>query len=102
MAEEITGHVEVRALFKSSKVGTIAGCHVTDGIVSRDSKVRLQRDGAVVYTGTIASLKREKDEAKDVRAGFDCGIVLKDFQDVQVGDVVEAFKIIKVKRTLSD
>jgi translation initiation factor IF-2 len=102
MAEEVTGHVEIRALFRSSKVGVIAGCHVTDGIISRDSKVRLLRDGKVVYTGLLASLKREKDDAKDVRAGFDCGIVLKDFQDVHEQDVIEAFKIIKVKRTLAD
>jgi translation initiation factor IF-2 len=102
MAEEVIGHVEIRALFKSSKIGTIAGCHVLDGVVARDSKVRLMRDSKVLYTGTIATLRREKDEAKEVRAGFDCGIVLKDYQDVQVGDIVEVFKIIKVKRTLAD
>jgi translation initiation factor IF-2 len=102
MAEEVTGHVEIRALFRSSKIGLIAGCHVTDGSISRDSKVRLMRDGNVIYTGTLASLKREKDDAKEVRAGFDCGIVLKDYQDVQERDVIEAFKIIKVKRTLAD
>jgi len=100
MAEEITGHVEVRALFKSSKIGTIAGCHVTDGSVSRDSKVRLMRDGAVIHTGVILGLRREKDDAKEVRAGFDCGITLKDYQDLREQDVLEAYKVIKVKRTL--
>ncbi|MBL8860035.1 MAG: translation initiation factor IF-2 [Planctomycetes bacterium] len=100
MAEEITGHVEVRALFKSSKIGTIAGCHVTDGSVFRDSKVRVTRGDEVIYTGAILSLKREKDDAKEVRSGFDCGITLRDFQDLQPQDVIEAYKLIKVKRTL--
>ena len=102
MAEEITGHVEVRALFRSSKIGLIAGCHVTDGSVFRDSKVRLMRDGAVIHTGQMGSLRREKDDAKEVRAGFDCGITLKDYQDLRERDVIEAYKIIKVKRTLGD
>jgi translation initiation factor IF-2 len=102
IAEEITGHVEIRALFKSSKVGTIAGSHVTDGSIFRDSKVRLIRDGKVIHTGALASLRREKDDAKEVREGFDCGIVIRDFQDVQPGDVVEAFKVVKKRRTLGD
>jgi translation initiation factor IF-2 len=102
IVEEITGHVEIRALFKSSKVGTIAGSHVTDGSVFRDSKVRLIRDGKVLHTGTLASLRREKDDAKEVREGFDCGIVIKDFQDVQPGDIVEAYKVVKKRRTLGD
>lgn len=100
MSEEITGHVEIRALFKSSKIGTIAGSHVTDGSIVRDSKVRVLRDGKVVHTGQLASLKREKDDAKEVRAGFDCGLTIKDWQDVQIGDVVEAYKIVTQKRTL--
>jgi translation initiation factor IF-2 len=99
-AEEITGHVEVRALFKSSKVGTIAGCHVTDGSVFRDSKIRVMRDGKVIHTGQIFTLRREKDDAKEVRSGFDCGITLKDYQDLREQDVLEAYKMIKVKRTL--
>jgi translation initiation factor IF-2 len=100
MNEEVTGHVEIRALFKSSKIGTIAGSHVTDGSIVRDTKLRLIRDGKVLHTGQLGSLKREKDDVKEVRAGFDCGIVLKDWQDVQVGDVIEAYKIVTVKRTL--
>jgi translation initiation factor IF-2 len=102
IVEEITGHVEIRALFKSSKVGMIAGSHVTDGSIFRDSRVRLQRQGQVIHTGQLASLRREKDDAKEVREGFDCGIVVRDFQDVQPGDVLEAYRTTKVKRTLGD
>jgi len=100
--ERVTGHVEIRRLFKSSRIGLIAGCQVLDGTVSRDSKVRLMRDDAVVYTGTISSLRRESDDAKTVREGFECGIVLKDFRDIREGDVVETFKLVEVKRTLAD
>jgi translation initiation factor IF-2 len=102
IAEEVTAHVEVRALFKSSKVGNIAGCHVLDGTIQRDSRVRLMRDGRVIFNGQLGSLRREKDEAKEVRAGFDCGLTVKDYQDVRPGDVLEAFKIVKKKRTLGD
>ncbi len=100
MSEEVIGHVEIRALFKSSKIGTIAGSHVTDGSIIRDSKVRVLRGGKVIHTGQLGSLKREKDDVKEVRAGFDCGITVKDWQDVQVGDVIEAYKIVTQKRTL--
>ena len=102
IVEEVTGHVEIRALFKSSKVGLIAGSHVTDGSIFRDSRVRLVRGGKVLHDGPLASLRREKDDAKEVREGFDCGIVLRDFQDVQAGDVLEAYRVTKVKRTLGD
>ncbi len=102
IVEEVTGHVEVRALFKSSKIGVIAGSHVVDGSVFRDSRVRVQREGKVIHTGHLASLRREKDDVKEVREGFDCGIVVRDFQDVQPGDVLEAFRVIKVKRKLGD
>jgi translation initiation factor IF-2 len=100
MTEQITGHAEVRALFKSSKFGNIAGCHVIDGTVTRDSRVRVLRGKSVLYTGGIASLRREKDDAREVREGFDCGIVLKDFSTVEVGDVIECFKTVAVKRLL--
>ncbi len=100
MAEEITGHVEVRALFKSSKVGNIAGSHVIDGTVSRDSKIRVRRGKEQVFEGSLSSLRREKDDVKEVRAGFDCGLTVRDFQDIAVGDVLEAYRIIKKKRTL--
>ncbi|MFN0243529.1 MAG: translation initiation factor IF-2 [Planctomycetota bacterium] len=102
VSEEITGHAEVRALFKSSKVGNIAGSHVIDGALTRDSKIRVKRGNAVVFTGLLASLRREKDDAKEVREGFDCGIVVKDYDAIQVGDVVEAYKIVKTRRTLGD
>jgi translation initiation factor IF-2 len=102
MVEEITGHVEVRALFKSSKIGIIAGCHVTDGSVFRDSRVRVTREGKLVHTGPLGSLRREKDDVKEVREGFDCGIVVRDFPEPMVGDVLEAFRVNKVRRTLGD
>jgi translation initiation factor IF-2 len=102
IVEEVTGHVEVRTLFKSSKVGVIAGSHVIDGSIFRDSKVRVQREGKVVFTGMLASLRREKDDAKEVREGFDCGLVVRDFQDVRPGDVLEGFRVVKVKRKLGD
>ncbi len=100
MTEQITGHVEVRAIFKSSKIGKIAGCHVIDGTIARDCKVRVMRDRKLVHSGTLASLKREKDDTREVREGFDCGIVIKDFENYEVGDVIEAFKIVAVKRLL--
>ncbi len=98
--EEIMGHVEIRRLFKSSKIGLIAGCMVTDGTVKRSNKVRLIRDGTVVYTGQIGSLRREKEEANEVRSGFECGIVLKDFRDIRLEDVVEAYRMKEIKRSL--
>ncbi|MFN0007423.1 MAG: translation initiation factor IF-2 [Planctomycetota bacterium] len=102
IVEEVTGHVEIRAIFKSSKVGLIAGSHVTDGSIFRDSRVRVLREGKLIHNGPLASLRREKDDAKEVREGFDCGIVLRDFQDVQPKDVLEAYRVTKVKRTLGD
>jgi len=102
MAQEITGHAEVRAVFKSSKVGNIAGCNVLDGSIFRDSKVRVQRGGKTIHEGTLSSLRREKDDAKEVREGFDCGLTVRDFQDYELGDVLEAFKVVKKKRTLGD
>ncbi len=98
--EVITGHVEIRALFKSSRIGLIAGCMVQDGSVKRNSLVRLMRDGNVIYTGSIGSLRREKDDAKEVREGFECGIVLKDYRDIQTGDIIECYEMKEIKRTL--
>jgi translation initiation factor IF-2 len=98
--ESVVGHAEVRALFKSSKFGLIAGCYVTDGICKRSAKARLSRDGKVVYTGKVASLRREKDDAREVRAGFECGLTLQDFQDLKVGDVIEFAQVDLVRRTL--
>ena len=99
--EEVVAHAEVKALFKSSKIGIIAGCGVTDGTLKRIHKVRALRDGAVVHTGSIESLRREKDDAREVREGFDCGIVLANFSDLREGDVIEAFILKEIKRTLA-
>ncbi|MEM1453204.1 MAG: translation initiation factor IF-2, partial [Planctomycetota bacterium] len=98
--EEVTGHVEIRRIFKSSKIGLIAGCMVLDGTVKRNSKIRLLRDDTVVHTGQIGSLRREKEEANEVRSGFECGIVLKDYRDIREGDVIETFRMKEIKRTL--
>jgi len=100
ITEQIVGHAEVRALFKSSKFGSVAGSHVIDGLLTRDSKVRVLRGKQVTFTGQIAGLRREKDEVKEVRDGFDCGITLKDFDAYQVGDVIEAYKMVSTKRLL--
>ena len=98
--EETLGSVEVRQLFRASRVGTIAGCHVLDGKVTRGSKVRLVRDGTVVYDGEIASLRRFNDDVREVAAGFDCGIVLRDFADIKEGDVLETYTTRQVEREL--
>jgi len=98
--EEITGHAEVRRVFKSSKFGNISGCFVLDGSLFRSSQARLLRDSTVVYTGAIGSLRREKDDVREIREGFECGITLKDYDDVREGDVIEAFKVVEVKRSL--
>jgi translation initiation factor IF-2 len=98
--EKITGNVEIREVFKITKVGTIAGCYVTDGKIFRNSKVRLIRDGVVVYDGELDSLKRFKDDVKEVGYGFECGLAIRNFNDLKVGDYVEAYEIVEVKRTL--
>jgi translation initiation factor IF-2 len=89
--EVFKGRAEVREIFKVPKVGVIAGCHVVEGVVPRSAAVRLVRDGRVVYEGKISSLRRFKDDASEVRAGFDCGIGLDRYQDYKPGDVIEAF-----------
>lgn len=100
LKEEITGNVEVREVFKISKVGTIAGCMVTDGTIQRNAKVRLVREGIVVHDGEILALKRFKDDVAEVRQGYECGISLRGYNDIQVGDVIEAYVEKEVKRTL--
>jgi translation initiation factor IF-2 len=99
--ETILGEAEVREVFKVTRVGTIAGCMVRSGIIPRTARVRLLRDGSVVYTGNLGSLKRFKDDAKEVREGLECGIGIENFNDVKVGDVIEAFRTEEVKRTLA-
>ena len=98
--EEALGQAEVLELFKASRVGTIAGCSVTDGRLTRGAEVRLVRDGTVVWTGRIGSLRRFKDDVSEVEAGLECGVVLEGFQDVKVGDVIEAFETKQVEKTL--
>ncbi len=98
--EEITGMVEIRQVFVVSKVGSIAGCLVTDGVVKRTSRARLLRDNVVIWTGELDSLKRFKDDAKEVRAGLECGLSLKNYNDIKEGDQLEIFEVTEVARTL--
>ncbi|AMX84000.1 translation initiation factor IF-2 [Geobacillus subterraneus] len=97
--EKVIGQAEVRQTFKVSKVGTIAGCYVTDGKITRDSKVRLIRQGIVVYEGEIDSLKRYKDDVREVAQGYECGVTIKNFNDIKEGDVIEAYVMQEVART---
>ena len=96
--ENVTGTLEIRQIFKFSKVGNIAGCHVTDGKIVRDSKVRLIRDGVVVYSGKINTIQHEKDQVKEVSKGMDCGITLDNYQDIKENDVIEAYELVEIKR----
>ena len=98
--EIITGNIEVREIFKISKIGTVAGCYVTDGYVKRQNQIRLIRDGIVTYTGDIGQLKRFKDDVNEVKSGYECGISIKNFNDIKEGDIIEGFEIQEVKRTL--
>ena len=98
--EEITANVEVQQVFKISKVGTVAGCIVKEGKIKRSNKIRLIRDGIVIYSGELGSLKRFKDDAKEVVAGQDCGLNITNFNDIQVGDIVEAYEETEIKKTL--
>jgi translation initiation factor IF-2 len=99
--EAILGVVEVRNVFKISKVGTVAGCMVTEGVVRRGASVRLIRGGVVVHTGELDSLKRFKEDVREVKSGFECGLSLKNYNDVQVGDQLEVFEVVEVARTLA-
>ncbi|SIS82220.1 bacterial translation initiation factor 2 (bIF-2) [Zobellia uliginosa] len=98
--EEITGTAEIRETFKISKVGTIAGCMVTNGKIFRNAGIRLIRDGVVVFTGELSSLKRFKDDVKEVSKGYDCGLQVKNYNDIKEGDIVEAFREVAVKKKL--
>jgi translation initiation factor IF-2 len=99
--EETVGSVEVRALFRASRIGVIAGCYVTDGKITRGARARLVRDGTIVYEGEIASLRRFNDDVREVAAGFECGVTLKDYMDVKEGDQIEVYETRQVERTLS-
>ena len=98
--EEVTATAEVRETFKISKVGTIAGCMVKEGKLTRNAKVRVIRDGIVIYTGSLGSLKRFKDDVKEVQSGYDCGLNIDGYNDIKVGDIIEAYQIVEIKRTL--
>ncbi|MCJ0741638.1 translation initiation factor IF-2 [Pedobacter montanisoli] len=98
--EKIVANVEIRETFKISKVGTIAGCMVLDGKISRNSKIRIIRDGVVIYTGELASLKRFKDDVKEVSKGYECGLNIQNFNNIEVGDIIEAYEQVEVKRKL--
>jgi len=101
LSEEITATLEIRDTFKVPKFGTIAGCYVQDGKITRNSKVRLIRDGIVIHEGEIASLKRFKDDVRDVDAGYECGLNIANFNDIKVSDIIEAYKIIETKKKLA-
>ena len=100
MKEEITGTAEIREIFKISKVGSIAGCMVTDGKIFRNSRIRIIREGGVVFTGELATLKRFKDDVKEVAKGYDCGIQIKNYNNIEELDVIEAFQEVAVKKKL--
>ncbi|MEZ5053421.1 MAG: translation initiation factor IF-2 [Chitinophagales bacterium] len=100
LEEKIVGNIEIREVFKVSKVGTIAGCYVLDGKVARSNKIRIIRDGIVVHSGDLDSLKRFKDDVKDVTKGYECGLKIKNYNDIQVCDIVEAYEEVEVKRKL--
>jgi translation initiation factor IF-2 len=98
--EQVLGLVEIRQVFKVSRLGNIAGCMVLEGIVRRGAQVRLLRDNVVIWTGELDSLKRFKDDAKEVKEGFECGLTLKNYDDIQEGDQLEVFEIQEIARTL--
>ena len=98
--ESVIGMVEVRQVFRISKVGTVAGCYVQEGLVKRGAQVRVLRDSVVIHTGDIDTLKRFKDDVREVKAGFECGLSLKGYQDLKEGDQFEVFEILEVARTL--
>jgi len=99
---EVTlGRAEIRKIFKASKIGTIAGCYVVEGKIERDAGVRVVRDGIVIYEGKLESLKRFKDDVKEVVHGYECGLALEKFNDIQEGDMIEAFTTEAIKRELT-
>jgi len=98
--EVIVGNVEIRDIFKITKVGTVAGCMVKDGTIKRSNNIRVIRDGIVVYSGEIGQLKRFKDDVQEVKHGFECGLSIKSFNDLKVGDVVESYEVREIQRKL--
>ena len=100
ISEKITGNVEIREIFSISKIGNIAGCMVKDGIISNNSQIRLLRDNVVIHTGGLASLKRFKAEVKEVKSGFECGLMIENYSDIKIGDIIETYQEIKTERKL--
>ena len=100
LKENITGNVEIREIFSISKIGKIAGCFVKEGNISRNSKIRLLRDNVVIHTGTINSLKRFKEEVKEVKNGYECGVMIENYSDIKIKDIIETFEVIETARTL--
>jgi translation initiation factor IF-2 len=98
--EVIIGNAEVRDVFKISRIGTVAGCMVTDGMIKRNNEIRLIRDGIVVYTGNVAQLRRFKDDVTEVKNGYECGISIENFNDIKVSDIIEGFEQQEFKRKL--
>jgi len=99
MRENIVGMAQVRDVFRSSKLGAIAGCMVTEGVIHRNNPVRVLRDRVVIYEGRLESLRRFKDDVNEVRQGIECGIGIKNYDDIKAGDEIEVFELIKVERT---
>ena len=99
--EKTTGKVEIRKIFKASKLGNIAGCYVKSGMIARNSFVRLIRDNVVLYDGTLSTLKVVKDDVKEVKAGYECGVKIAGYDDIKVGDIIESYEIHQVARTLN-
>jgi len=97
----VTGTAEARVIFKIKGTGTIAGSYVTDGVLTRNDRARIVRNGVVVYEGEIGSLKRFKDDAREVKEGFECGVGIANFNDVKVGDIIETYQVEEVARTLA-
>ena len=100
ISEKITGNVEIREVFSISKVGNVAGCFVKEGLISRNSKIRILRDNVVIHTGTINSLKRFKEEVKEVKTGYECGVMIENYSDIKVNDIIETFEVVESKRKL--
>ncbi len=100
ISENITGNIEIREVFSISKMGNVAGCFVKEGVISRNSNIRILRDNVVIHTGNISSLKRFKEEVKEVKTGYECGVMIENFSDIKINDIIETFEIIKTSRTL--
>jgi len=100
ISEKITGNVEIREVFSISKVGNVGGCFVKEGFISRNSKIRILRDNVVIHTGSINSLKRFKEEVKEVKTGYECGVMIENYSDIKVNDIIETFEVVETKRKL--